>query len=92
MNKVQHLDNDFLLLSPDARFSSPVGVLHYETYDDINAVDRELAVYRDEIQCIVASDEIPIPGTPFGQSQHPMLWDYADNVDTLKFLSNLSEN
>ena len=22
----------------------------------------------------------------FGQTQHPKLWDYADNVDTISFL------
>jgi uncharacterized protein YbbK (DUF523 family) len=26
---------------------------------------------------------------PFGQAQHPKLWDYADNIDTLLFLNNL---
>jgi hypothetical protein len=25
----------------------------------------------------------------FGQSQHPQLWDYADGIDTMEFLSNL---
>jgi hypothetical protein len=28
----------------------------------------------------------------FGLTQQPELWDYADNVDTIKFLLNLSEN
>ncbi|MCK4853516.1 MAG: hypothetical protein KAT31_04630 [Bacteroidales bacterium] len=92
MNQVKHLDNEFLLICPDASFSSPVSVLHYETYSDINKVDHHLAVYRDEIQCVVTSEALTVPGIPFGQSQHPQLWDYADNVDTLKFLSNLSEN
>ena len=26
---------------------------------------------------------------PFGQTQHPNLWDYADGVNTLNFLSNI---
>jgi hypothetical protein len=29
---------------------------------------------------------------PFGRTQYPELWDYADDVDTLKFLLNLYEN
>ena len=90
MNMVEHLDNDFLLVCPDSRFSSPVSVLHYETYKDLAAVDRQLSLYREEIQCIVTSAPLSVPRTPFGQSQHPLLWEYADNVDTLKFLSNLS--
>jgi hypothetical protein len=26
---------------------------------------------------------------PFGQTQQPKLWDYADTVDTLDFLSKI---
>ncbi|KPL14555.1 MAG: hypothetical protein AMS26_10250 [Bacteroides sp. SM23_62] len=90
MNRVTHLDNEFLLVCRDTRFSSPVSVLHYETYVDLAAVDRHLDAYRDEIQCVVSAAPLAAPRTPFGQSQHPPLWEYADNVDTLKFLSNLS--
>ena len=39
-------------------------------------------------QCVVAegftADEIP-----FGYSQKPQLWDYADGVDTLQFLLSI---
>jgi hypothetical protein len=90
MNKIAHLDNAFLLVCPDNRFSSPVSVLHYETYGDLAAVDLHLSAYREEIQCVVTSEPLTTTRTPFGQSQHPLLWEYADNVDTLKFLSNLS--
>lgn len=90
MNRVEHLDNAFLLVRRDAGFSSPVSVLHYDTYSDLAAVDRQLAVYRDQIQCVVTSAPVAVPGVPFGQSQHPLLWEYADHVDTLNFLSNLS--
>ena len=27
---------------------------------------------------------------PFGQAQEPEVWDYADGVDTLKFLESLN--
>ena len=87
---VEHLDNDFLLVCPDPRFSSSVSVLHDETYRDLETVDRQLDTYREEIQCVVTSAALSVPLTPFGESQHPLLWEYADNVDTLKFLSNLS--
>ena len=90
MNQVKHLDNEFLLVCRDTRFTSPVSVLHYETYGDLAAVDRHLATYREDIQCVVTSAPVASPRISFGQSQHPLLWEYADNVDTLKFLSNLS--
>jgi hypothetical protein len=90
MNQVKHLDNGFMLVCRDQAFSSPVGVLHYETYADLAAVDRQLAASREAIQCVVSSTPLASRHIPPGQSQHPMLWDYADDVDTLKFLSNLS--
>jgi hypothetical protein len=90
MNRIEHLDNEFLLVCPDTSIPSPVSVLHYETYRDLAAVDIQLATYREEIQCVVTSAPLTLPRTPFGRSQHPLLWEYADNVDTLKFLSNLS--
>ena len=27
--------------------------------------------------------------TPFGEAQNPNLWDYADGVDTVRFLKSL---
>ena len=90
MNQVEHLDNEFLLVCRDTGFNSPVSVLHYETYVDLEEVDRQLAARREEIQCMVTAAPLRAARTPFGQSQHPLLWEYADNVDTLKFLSNLS--
>ena len=91
MNQVKHLDNGFILLCQDQAFNSPVGVLHYETYHDLAVVDRQLEASREAIQCVVSSAPLAFRHIPFGQSQHPMLWDYADDADTLKFLSNLSQ-
>ncbi len=90
INQVKHLDNEFLLVCRGAGFSSPVSVLHYETYTDLSAVGSQLDACREEIQCVVSSAPLAVHTTPFGQSQHPSLWEYADNMDTLKFLSNLS--
>jgi hypothetical protein len=35
----------------------------------------------EEIQCVVSHRDIP-----FGGSQCPALWEYADGVDTMAFL------
>jgi hypothetical protein len=90
MNRVTHLDNGFVLVCEDTAFSSPVGVLHYEKYHDLGAVDRQLAAYREEIQCVVSLACLASSNIPFGRSQQPLLWEYADDVDTLRFLTNLS--
>jgi hypothetical protein len=89
MNRVEHLDNGFLILKRDRGLSSPVGTLYYDDYTELEELAREIETYTEDIQCMVASPGIDLPVIPFGTSQHPEPWDYADDVDTLNFLSNL---
>ncbi|MEM7163204.1 MAG: acyl-CoA reductase [Bacteroidota bacterium] len=85
MSSFKFLDNNFLLLKEqEGNLISPLGTLYYEFYEDRNEVIESLEQRKDEIQCIVGRDFIP-----FGRSQKPELWDYADGVDTMKFLSKL---
>ncbi len=87
MNSIPVLDNNFLLLKKDAGYHSPVGVLHYENYADLNSLRERLRMDAAKIQCIV-SDSMK-EGVPFGKSQCPQVWDYADGTDTIKFLLSL---
>jgi len=90
VNQQIHYDNGFLLLKEDESLSSPLAVLYYETYDDMKEVAEKLQQQEEQIQCIVSSIAVQnLEVLPFGQSQHPKLWDYADNVDTVAFLNNL---
>ncbi|MDB4199472.1 YggS family pyridoxal phosphate-dependent enzyme [Polaribacter sp.] len=43
---------------------------------------------QQKIQCIVAKDFIENE-IAFGETQYPQLWEYADGVNTLEFLSKL---
>lgn len=80
------LDNNFLLLKEDNSYSSPIGVLFYEFYDEIATLNQRLKNDKDQIQCII-SDATEIENKePFGEAQCPKLWDYADGVDTMEFL------
>jgi hypothetical protein len=83
------LDNNFLLLKEDAGYSSPVGVLYYEYYDDITELNLRLQNDRELIQCIVSESKMIENALPLGSAQKPGLSDYADGVDTLKFLIEL---
>ena len=90
MNKVSHLSAWNLLLTEDKSLHSRIACLHYETYDSTD--ELELAVKRDEgcTQCIVSSLDLKNKETlGFGQAQMPGLADYADNVDTMAFLTGL---
>ena len=90
VNGTPHLDNGFLLLKESADLVSPIGVLFYEVYEDEAALQSKLSALASQIQCVVGHSSLGIPGIiPFGQTQCPAPWDYADGVDTLQFLSGL---
>lgn len=89
VEKMPHLDNGFLLMREDAAFGCPVGVLHYQPFLSLEQIRAELDIHKDRIQCVVASPETGIEGAiPFGSAQTPEPWDYADGVDTMRFLLN----
>jgi len=89
VNGVAHYDTGFLLLKEDDSFHSPIGVIYYEKYDNVDALKLKLEQMQDKLQCTVASPLSGIKSIPFGTSQKPGPADYADGVDTLEFLINL---
>jgi len=94
VNRNEHFDNGFLLLTKNESLTSPLAVIHYEEYDDLTQITAKINDQADEIQVVVtAIEQSIIPAkVNFGESQNPKLWDYADGVDTLQFLTNLPEN
>ena len=91
VNMDKHLDNGFLLLKNDTRIASPLAVLYFEEYLDKNSLNQIIGPLENQIQCVVTGSEITLFNhqVDFGQSQHPKLWDYADNVNTMEFLHNI---
>ena len=84
----QMLENGFLLIREDESLSSPISMLHYEYYNDVEVLKSELASKSDQIQCVVSKE--PISNSfNLGEAQCPTLSDYADGVDTMEFLVNL---
>lgn len=86
MGSNQLLDNGFLLLKEETSFASPVGVLNYEFYPSIESLSNSLAEHKEELQCIVSSQNTPLDTLKFGKAQCPNLKDYADGVDTVQFV------
>lgn len=82
------LENGFLMIKEDESYASPIATVFYEYYN--NEIDLKIKLHQDKekIQCIVAKDFIENE-VAFGQTQHPKLWDYADGVNTLEFLSKI---
>jgi hypothetical protein len=83
------LDNNFLLLKEDVNYSSPIGVLFYEYYDSLESINQRFENEFEQIQCIVSNSPEIKNAIPFGSAQCPQLIDYADGIDTLKFLIDL---
>ncbi|MFH6996991.1 acyl-CoA reductase [Flavobacterium sp. FlaQc-57] len=85
MSNFKLLDNGFLTLKEDTSYASPISSVFYEFYENIEDLQTRLEADAEQIQCIVSNDLIK-NSIPFGQTQNPQLWDYADNVDTITFL------
>jgi len=89
INLLPFYDNGVILLFDSTANSSPISVVHFETYRSAEALQEKLLLEKELIQCI-ASDSLNIPGSvPLGATQRPGLWDYADGIDTLEFLLSL---
>lgn len=91
VNGEKHLDNGFLILKESQELVSPIGVLFYEKYESKMDLEVKLKSVESKIQCVVGDSSLGISGiVPFGQAQLPGPWDYADRIDTIKFLLDLS--
>jgi hypothetical protein len=84
MSNYKLLDNGFLTLKEDCSHASPISSVFYEYYDSLTEIEKRLESEAETIQCIVSNNLVQ-NSIPFGQTQRPQLWDYADHVDTISF-------
>ncbi len=88
INRDEFLDNGFVILQQSSRLVSPISVVYYEVYSDDKELETVLSTHASKIQTIVGSHRFA--KVRFGDAQCPALDDYADNVDTMKFLESIS--
>lgn len=86
VNGEKHYDNGFLLVKENVGMHSPISTIYYEEYDSEDTVRKQLAAAMDQLQCIVSNKQEDIS---FGETQAPELWDFADHIDTIRFLAEL---
>ena len=84
MNEDEFLDNGFFMLKKDNAIASPVATLHYQFYKDEDDLLDIVKGHEEEIQCLVGHGNVP-----FGRAQFPELWDYADGLDVVDFLTTV---
>lgn len=91
VNGDKHFDNGFLLLKEDERLASPLAVLFFEYYNNMAAMQQLLESQNEQIQCIINAAPLHVANqvVDFGKSQQPALWDYADGIDTMGFLTTI---
>jgi len=85
MSEEKFYDNGFVILKEEKKLGSPIACVYFEYYDDLVQVQNIIKINNQNIQCVVSNEKI-FNGISFGTTQCPKLSDYADNVDTLKFL------
>ena len=83
MNNKFYMTGGGLVLTENTSPFSPVGQVNFEYYTDKTSILDALNGNSD-IQCIIGKGLIE-----FGQAQYPSLNDYADGIDTMKFLAGL---
>lgn len=86
MNQIPILDNNFVLLRESKELFSPLAMIHYHRYRNIDEVNEYIELNKDFIQVIVGDSDGFVP---FGISQNPLLSDFADKIDTMKWLLSI---
>ncbi|MBC7887523.1 MAG: acyl-CoA reductase [Ferruginibacter sp.] len=82
MNNRFYMTNESTLLVENESLFSPISQLNYSFYTNIDELKLALKNSK-EIQCIAGLN------LPLGMAQKPGLMDYADGIDTMKFLLTL---
>lgn len=90
VNKQTFLDSGFVLLHENKSLVSPVATLYYERYQGLNDLIEKIEKQREKLQVIVSAKGWFEGSIPFGKAQLPEVTEYADHVDTMKFLMDLT--
>lgn len=85
MSEFDMLENGFFMIKEDESYASPIATMFYECYASAEALKETLKEKEQQIQCIV-SNGFTENEIAFGATQKPQLWDYADDIDSIKFL------
>ena len=88
VNGVAHLDNGFALFRESEELVSPISVIYYQFYNSETHLKSLLSSMSEKIQCIAGKHQLAT--VEFGSTQSPEVDDFADGIDTLKFLETLS--
>ena len=86
LNQERFWDNNFVMLKEDEALFSPLSVINFTRYKNIDEVKSFINDNEENIQAIVAKPELGLDSIALGEAQNPDLETYADHLDTMQFL------
>jgi hypothetical protein len=90
MNNESFLTDGVLIIKEDEQISSRIACLHLKTYNSKEELHSFVSQNLDRIQVVAGRERFSnVDTVDFGMTQKPKLTDYADQVDTMQFLSEL---
>jgi hypothetical protein len=89
IERIPFFDGTFVMLQETEKLVSPISVVYFEYYHNSDDLRSKLAANIEKIQCIVDNSG-EHSNIKFGRAQFPGPGDYADQIDTLKFLTGLN--
>ncbi len=81
VNKEPFIDGGFIMLREATSLTPPMAVVNYAFYPPGETPWKTPKSPEGLLQCVTGHGQLP-----FGTTQRPDLWDYADNIDTILFL------
>ena len=88
MNNRPFVDLGNLLLIENKETATGVSVVNYQYYEDLSKIKAFIDSNKENLQITVSN--LPLTNTTrFGKGQRPDIDEFADGVDTMKWLNNL---
>ena len=80
-----------VLVNSQAEFPRFLSQINVVEYSSLNDVKQWLIDHDESLQCVVSNLEgLHSRCVPLGRAQYPTLFDYADECDTMQFLSQIA--
>jgi hypothetical protein len=90
LNAISFLDMGVIICKENTSLFSPISVLHYQYYDNLDSVAKEISLLCGDLQCVASNVLKKSSFVSLGQTQFPKLDDYANGINTLEFLCELA--
>ena len=88
MRGLPFIDTGCAVLAEKRAFPVELSRINYSFYDSTEEVAEWLRLHDSELQCVVSRCIDHPRRVGFGRAQHPLLTDYPDAVDVMRFLDS----